>query len=172
MGSSAINYSGSAGGRLVQLVKYETGVYASGVVNMVQDNSKPQNTEGDQYLELDITPTNAANILEIDVLLNVSNTTGGQCIAALFQDDAVDAIAVGANLQAGADFNQVKIKHYMVASGVVPTTFKVRAGSVAGGMTDFNGRNSAPYFDEAFASSIAIAEIGPGIGGGDTPTYQ
>ena len=51
--------------RLVQVVNTETGAVATGTTNAVADNTIPQNTEGDEYMTLAITPTNTNNKLLI-----------------------------------------------------------------------------------------------------------
>lgn len=162
MTSSAINYTGSAGGRVVQVQKYETGAVATGTTVMVQDDNIPQNTDGDEYMSFSITPTNASNILKIDVVLNCAHSVGGQHMMSLFQDTTADALATVANLQSGNDFNQLKLTHYMTAGTTDSTTFKVRSGSVSGGTMTFNGKTGTRYFGGTSASSLTITEIAPG----------
>ncbi len=53
--------------RLVQVVNTETGAVATGTTVMPADNTIPQNTEGDEYMTLAITPTNTNNKLLIEV---------------------------------------------------------------------------------------------------------
>jgi len=66
-----VNYAVAASqmpsGSLVQSVGTVTGAVATGTTQMVLDDTIPQNTEGDQYMTRAITPTNASNILEIEV---------------------------------------------------------------------------------------------------------
>ena len=174
MGSSAINYQGSAGGRVVQMVNVMDSAYVNyGAQTIPKENTKPQNNEGAELMSLAITPTNAANVLRVDVVAYATLTGGASTLtAALFRDDIVDAVSTGGYYEAGGIMESANFSYFVVPSGVVETTFKLRAGGSGGETLYFNGDNGQPRYDETLASSMTITEIGPGIGGGDTPTYQ
>ena len=61
------NVAGQEQARLVQVVNTQTGAVATGTTVMPIDDTIPQNTEGDQYMTLAITPTHASNKLLIEV---------------------------------------------------------------------------------------------------------
>ena len=161
-------YSGSAwvaiGGstsKVIQMVNTQTGTVATGSGNIPSDNSIPQNTEGDQYMSLSITPTSASSILLIDVVAIASAASDTFLSAALFQDSTANALASIAGLIAGTDkVYTFAFRHKMTAGTTSATTFKVRIGGNAGNTT-FNGRASGQLHGGVLASSITITEYTP-----------
>jgi len=148
-------------GHIVQVVNTQTGAVATGTTLMVADDTIPQNTEGDQYMTLAITPSNTSNKLLIEVLINLSHATaGGRFIIALFQDSTASAVAAVANHSASAQVTEtIILRHYMAAGTTSATTFKVRAGETGSGTTTFNGSGGSRELGGVMASSITITEI-------------
>lgn len=146
-------------GSIVQVVNVEDAAVATGSTAIPYDDTIPQNTEGDQYMSLAITPTNASNILEITAVLVLSSNTAGRMVAALFRDSAAGAIAVATHSQSGtaAPINLV-LRHRLVAGSVAATTFKIRAGAAAGTNT-FNGDAAARKYGGVALSDLTIKEI-------------
>lgn len=147
-------------GKLVQIVNTQTGAVATGTTAIPIDDTIPQNTEGDQYMSLAITPASAANTLKIEVVWNGTNSGGANTlVVALFQDSTANALACASRFigTAGA-LGQLIFTYYMTAGTTSATTFKVRAGANAG-TTTFNGAAGARYFGGVFISSITITEI-------------
>lgn len=161
MSNSAFSlFTGS--GISVQTVNTQTGAVATGATVMPYDDTMPQNTEGDQYMTLVVTPTNASNKLRIDVVLQASNSTADGFSAALFQDSTANALAAGSTFSEANVGNKqgiINFTHYMTAGTTSSTTFKVRAGSQSAGTLTFNGNSSARRFGGVSASSITITEI-------------
>lgn len=146
----------------VQMVNFETGAVATGTTIIPQDDTIPQNTEGDQYMSLAITPTNAASLLLIDVTAVLSNSAvaGNSLIAALFQDTTANALAAAYDFQNTATgVMTVHFRHKMTAGTTSSTTFKVRCGGNGAGTTTFNGNGGSRIFGGVMASSITIMEI-------------
>lgn len=156
----ASGVAGGGGGALVQVVNTQTGAKATGATVIPYDDTIPQNTEGDEYMTLAITPTSATNILKIEVVAFLSSGVGNWVMAALFQDTVADALAVSMvyNATAGASENSV-FTHYMTAGTTSAIMFKVRAGGLSAGTTTFNGTTAARRFGGVMASSITISEI-------------
>ena len=153
------------GGNVVkQVVTLVTGAVA--VTNpatvMIIDDTKPQNTEGDQYMELAITPTSATNKLVIEVVANAAFNVAGFGGAALFQDAVADALASIFEAPTGTNnIWQFAFNHVMTAGGTSAITFKVRIGPVSAGITTFNGQSGARLLGGVCASSIIISEVEP-----------
>lgn len=152
-------------GSTAQVVNTETGAVATGTTTIPNDDTIPQNTEGDQYMSLAITPKNAGSTLIIDVVWTGSNGgvgTGNLIAAALFQDSTANALAA---MQNGADASGspclIFFRHKMTAGGTSATTFKVRAGANVAGTTTFNGVAGGRLLGGVMASSITITEILP-----------
>ena len=151
-------------GSVVQVVNTISGAVATGTTLMPYDDTIPQNTEGDQYMTLAITPTSATNKLKIDVVFNCGNSSGaGMMSVALFQDTTAGALAaVGDQYLTGAKEAVICFTHYMTSGTTSATTFKVRAGSDQAGTTTFNGNGQAAgtrTFGGVGASSITITEV-------------
>lgn len=145
---------------VVQVVNTTDGAVATGTTTIPYDDTIPQNTEGDQYMTLAITPKATTNKLIIDVVVYVSNSSAGQYTAALFQDSTAGALAIGDTYQSNAQGLSVLVfRHYMTAGTTSATTFKVRAGCNVAGTTTFNGSGGARKFGGVFSSSITITEV-------------
>lgn len=160
--TAAANGSGGSS-VVVQIVTTQTGAVATGTTAVPTDDTIPQNTEGDEYMTLGVTPTNAAHKLRIDVVLfgtasanNKWNTVG------LFQDSTADALAVGASFQTLATAGMpVSFSHIMTAGTTSATTFKVRAGTQGSATFTFNGQSGGRLWGGVIASSITITEYVP-----------
>lgn len=146
--------------KVVQVVNTQTGTLATGTTAIPIDNTIPQNTEGDQYMTLAITPTNSNNNLKIEVVVNGAPDIGTWCLAALFQDTTANALAAQVSYQgANGGGTNLVFTHYMTAGTTSSTTFKVRAGTSTGSRFSFNGGTGNQFMGGVMASSITITEI-------------
>jgi hypothetical protein len=150
-------------GAVIQVVNVMDGAVATGTTAMPEDDTIPQNTEGDEYMTLAITPTATTNKLKIDVVFNcASNTDGQTTVIGLFQDSTAGALAAIAdqiNLSTNSEPRVMAFTHFMTAGTVSSTTFKVRAGNQSTGTTTFNGKSAGRLLGGVMASSITITEI-------------
>ena len=151
---------------LAQIVTFQTGAVATGTTIIPLDDTIPQNTEGDQYMSLAITPVNALSTLEIDVLCHISGGTAGnlKLIAALFKDsdaNALSADVIGFDAGSANQAAPIAFKFIMSSGSTSPITFKVRGGSNVATTTTFNGSASARIFGGVMASRITIKEYLP-----------
>lgn len=147
---------------IAQVVHTADGAVATGTTTMPADDTIPQNTEGDQYLSLAITPTNSTNKLLIEVQMILANDTGADTLAALFQDIIVDALSASIQVgNAGNDMRILNIKHEMTAGTTSETIFKARGGCSAAGTTTFNGVLGVRKFGGVMNSYIRITEYKP-----------
>ncbi|MGQ0664386.1 MAG: hypothetical protein ACT4P2_12580, partial [Pseudomonadota bacterium] len=148
-------------GKLLQAVNTQTGEVATGTTIIDSDDTIPQNTEGDDYMTLAITPNNANNKLLIMATAYLSSNGAGPVITgALFQDTTANALAVQVwHANATGTMHSLDITHYMTAGTTAATTFKFRAGAHVAGTTSFNGRDGLRRYGGRIASSITILEI-------------
>lgn len=157
-GSQLTNISG---GKILQVVNVTDGAYASGTTVMVNDDTIPQNTEGNEFMTLAITPTSASSKLKIEVVC-VFSLPGDdqQGMVGLFQDTTANALAACfEEMGSGGRMNTVSFNHFMTAGTTSSTTFKVRAGGSHAGTVGFNGYGGARKLGGVMASSITITEI-------------
>ncbi len=162
--SSASAWQAMAIGRVVQVVNTQTGAVATGSSGIPLDDTIPQNTEGDEYMTLSITPTSATNKLKIEVVAMLSANAAVWVIGALFQDSVANAIAASMELcNSVGGSGSISFTHYMAAGTTSATTFKFRAGraTYAGSVTTLNGSAAARFLGGVMASSITITEIAP-----------
>ncbi len=149
------------GGNVVKIVNSQTGVSSTGATQLPADDTIPQNTEGDQYMSLAITPTKASNKLKIDIVWYGASDTTGEMVLALFQDATASALAAISEYDNIADATRsMSMTHYMTAGTTSETTFKVRAGTNGAGTTTFNGQSAGRLLGGVAASSITITELG------------
>lgn len=153
----------TVGKRIAQIVTTSTGAVATGTVTIPNDDTIPQNTEGDQYMTLTITPTNINSLLEIDMVghFATSGISGDNLAMALFQDTTANALSVTAETVNQNFIRCLKLKYTMTAGTTSATTFKMRAGYAQAGTTTFNGAGGGRKYGGAIASSIVIKEYLP-----------
>lgn len=148
--------------RCLQTVSTITGAVATGTTTIPFDNTKPQSSEGDQYMSLAITPQSASSTLVIDVTWHGCNSTAGANVltAALFRDSGADSLAAGWQTFANSNFPiSISYRYTMASPGTSATTFKVRAGCNAAGTTTFNGQSGGRIYGGVLASGIVIKEV-------------
>lgn len=153
--------SNALAGSVVQIVNTQTGASATGTTAIPFDDTIPQNTEGDEYMTLAITPTNASNKLKIDVVVQCGTNNAAILSCALFQDSTADALAASIpNNILGNTGTILNLTHYMTAGTTSATTFKVRAGTEVGSNTfRLNGTDGSRRYGGVCISSITITEI-------------
>lgn len=154
-------YNGDA--RILQTVSTQTGAVATGITTIPLNDTKPDQSvpEGDQYMSLAITPKSSLSTLVIDVSgFWASSAASGTMVAALFQDDTAEALAVGWDgIVSAGNPVELAFRHEMTSGTESETTFKVRAGLGTAGTTTFNGAAGNRFFGGALASGIRIQEV-------------
>lgn len=150
---------GKTTGDTVQVVNVTDSAVATGTTTMPRDDTIPQNTEGDEYMTLSITPTSTSNKLLIEVEAFVTISAIGSCSMALFQDSTAGALAATNNqIDTATAGGIVTLRYYMTAGTTSSTTFKVRMAPNTGTLT-FNGASGSRLYGGVAASSITITEI-------------
>jgi len=147
--------------KVVQVQRAQYSSVVSGSSTMPVDNTIPQITEGSAFMELAITPTNASNLLQIDVVFFASHSNNREVAYAIFQDSTANALAAVAEVGTSGKPSVVTFSHQMVAGTTSATTLKVRAGpDSATHVIYLNGTSvGGGLFGGVAASSITITEI-------------
>jgi hypothetical protein len=146
-------------GTVIQRVNYQTGAVATGTTTIPADDTIPQNTEGDEYLSLSITPSSSSNLLFIHCVVCISNSANNSLAIALFQDSTANALATTMDYRLATIQTTIPLSYYMAAGTTSSTTFKVRAGGSNAGTTTLNGWGGDRKYGGTMASSITITEI-------------
>ena len=152
----------AGGGKVLQVVHVTDGTYASGTTVSIIDDTIPQNTEGDEFMTLAITPTAADSTLIIQAVGSfTSDTAHERSLMALFRDTTANAL-VGQVFEAGdAGFAgaMCMLNFSTAASSTSATTFKIRAGRESGGTTEFNSIAAGYDLAANAGGSMTIWEI-------------
>jgi len=146
-------------GTVIQMVNTATGAVATGTTLIPDDDTIPQNTEGDQYMSQSISPRSSANVLEVRAQIGYSLHSNTANSFAIFQDSVSNALAAvlqnTGSLNAGAH----SLEHMLIAGTVAATTFKLRAGGGAAGTFTFNGTTTSRRFGGVLNSYLRIKEV-------------
>ena len=149
-------------GKLAQVLSTLPTAVATGSTQIPTDDTIPQNTEGDEYMSLSITPKNAGSTLIIVACAMIACSASRTMTMALFQDTTGNALAAVCNFVAIANGNtQFLLLHTMTAGTTSATTFKIRIGANSTGTVTFNGNSSARLYGAIPKSAILILEILP-----------
>lgn len=151
----------SAPRRMVQNLNITTGAVATGTTLIPSDDTIPQITEGDKYMELAITPTNVLSILEITVIVNMAVNVDAVHAIAGFRDAVADSFATMRTYRLAGVSSYMTFSARVVAGSVAATTFTVRAGGQVANTTTFNGVAGGRLLGGSLASSITIKEYLP-----------
>lgn len=148
-----------AWGALVQQVADTDTAVATGTTAIPYDDSIPQNTEGDEYLSVSITPKNASHTLIVDVTVHVSHSASTPVTAAVFRDDSgADAVAATTMNCTAGEVLTIRLQWFVTAGSTSAITFSVRIGGATGATLTFNGNAGARRLGGVSASSLLIQE--------------
>ncbi len=148
-----------APGMVIQVQRTQLGTILNTAVDIPWDNTIPQNTEGAQAFAITFTPKFIGSLLKVDVVLNMSATSTGTSIGALFRDVIANALAAGAAVLTAGQGSQVSFSYFMVTSSLTAIDFKARFGGASTGTVTLNGYNSLQKLGGVMASSMTITEI-------------
>lgn len=141
-------------------VCFQTGAVATGTTALPDDDTIPQNNEGDQFMSQVFRPTNVNNKLRIKVVFNWNGSLATFLGLALFQDATAGALAATRGNNSNGAYGAVQTLEWEMKAGTIAlTTFKVRAGGTTGTIT-FNGTGGGRIYGGVMASYISIEEIG------------
>ncbi len=144
-------------GDVVQTVHYATGDSASGTGVIPLDDTIPQNTEGNEFLSVAITPKSVSNKLLIEAQIFCIPTVDCHPTIAIFKDTAADALA--AKCEHTNCYVILPIKHEMIANTTSQITFKVRAGLDVAGTLYLNGNSISRIYGGVANSFIRVTEF-------------
>lgn len=146
---------------VLQQVSTDVAAVATGTTVMPMDDTIPQNTEGDEYMTLAITPLSASSNLIIDVVAHVTvATTAQHIVGAIFQDTTANALGASAiYVTTVAQVLAMRFSVKVASGSTVARTFKFRAGPATGNTMTFNGAGGLRRLGGVISSSIRITEV-------------
>lgn len=146
-------------GYTIQSSLFTTGSASTGTTTIPDDDTIPQNSEGNQYMSLSFLPTCASNILWISAQGHFKHTAAGFQVMSLFQDATANALAATISGSVGSnDWEASRIEYPMIAGTTSSTTFNIRAGKEFAGTQTFNGTTGSRMFGGVLNSYIRIEE--------------
>lgn len=159
LASESIGNSQIILGMPVQKVSSAFSAVSTGTVLIPQDDTVPQNTEGNEIMTQAVTPKSSTNILVIEVTACLAYSVISNVTVALFQDSTAGALAAIGQVNGAANgMYNYTLTHTMIAGTTSATTFKVRAGGEAAGTITFNGKSGGRLYGAITKSSIVITE--------------
>ena len=149
------------GGKLLQQVNTQTGAVSTGTTIFPEDDSIPQNTEGDEYMTLSITPKSATSVINIEVHVFYSQSAGTRSGIGLFKDTDADALAFTSNfIKDVTSMSNMQVFYSETSGNTTARTYKVRCGNIQNaGTFTFNGQGGNRKFGGTVLSTIRILEI-------------
>ena len=149
------------GGKLLQQVHTQTGAVNTGTTIFPEDDSIPQNTEGDEYMTLSITPKSATSVINIEAHVFYSNTNSTRAGLGLFKDSDADALAFTSNfIDDLTSMSNMQVFYSETSGNTTARTYKVRCGNIqTAGTFTFNGQGGNRKFGGTVLSTIRILEI-------------
>jgi hypothetical protein len=126
-----------------------------------QDNTKPQNTEGEEVITASITPSSNTNKVLVEALLNGTQENGGAgtITVALFKDSDASAIATTHHTFTAGYGGQIHLVFQDSPATASSVTYKIRAGYGAGGGGFFiNQFASGAAYDGTMISCLKLTE--------------
>jgi hypothetical protein len=152
--------TGSVGSNVLVQSVY-SGYTAADTTNVTipNDDSIPQNTEGKEFMSATITPQNANNSIEIQIVIYGAASVAAVITVAIFRDTTADAIAATTQ-QVSVNNGRSTINTFVrvSAGSTSPTTFKIRAGLGGAGTFTFNGAGGGREYGAINKSAIVLRE--------------
>jgi len=147
-------------GNTKQIVTTQTGAMSTGTTVFPEDDTIPQNSEGDEYMTLAITPKSATSRLLITAQVFGSVSSGTRWGIGLFKDSTANALSFAtAFVKDATSMATCYIEHSLISGSTSEQTFKIRAGGLSSATFTFNGQSGARKFGGVILSSIHIVEI-------------
>jgi hypothetical protein len=145
--------------RVLQQVSASSSAYASGTTTTPADDTIPQQTEGNEFLTVTITPKSATSTLLVEVNANCSSSAAGTMTSAIFRDLGANAIAAQGQYLAVNELFVSVVRVFVAASSTSATTFKLRVGCNNAGTVALNGVSGSRLYGGAAMSTITVTEI-------------
>jgi hypothetical protein len=142
----------------VQSASHVRGDYLSQAVQIPQDDTIPQITEGAEYLSVvGFAPLFIGSRVRITVQFICTCPVAAMLVGALFRSGTPDALAVSALVNANVDWEVIlPINYEFISASLAPFTYSFRAGTGPNAVR-MNGRG-ARFFGGAYNSVLRVDE--------------
>lgn len=156
------SWSTPSGGKVIQIVTTSTSAVATGSTVLPLDDTIPQNTEGDQYLTLAITPTSVSNKIKVEFSAFAADSVIAWITVALYRDSVANALGATAVYSGTANAGIHTILDFIeTAPSTSAITYKIRIGTSSAGTITLNGSAGGRFFGGVAAATLTITEYAP-----------
>lgn len=159
--NGTISVSQKEPGKVLQQVNTQTGAVATGTTIFPEDDTIPQNTEGDEFMTLSITPKSATSTINIEAHVFYSCTASTRAGLGIFKDSDADALAFTSNfIKDLTSMGNMQAFYSETSGNTTARTYKIRCGNIqTAGTFTFNGQGGVRKFGGTVLSTIRILEI-------------
>jgi hypothetical protein len=164
MGFSAIQNVPRPDG-IIQVISVQSTAKMSSSSIILKDNSAPQITEGVEYFNLSITPTDATSLILIKLVApQVAGGVGIFPTLAIFRSDQNDALICtqGIAHTGLGEYVSKKLYVYTTAGTTSPLTISMRFGPSGAGTVYMNADDTnTQYFGGTWITAMTATELAP-----------
>lgn len=151
-------------GEIVQIVREVSAAVATGTTPVPNDDTRPLNSEGDEYQDIAITLTSLCNVVRVRHVGNYASSNTDTGITAFLHTSGADAVAVARGSRPGTAGVPCQVvldyqRFSGIAAGDPVIGFNVRAGTASAGTTTFNGSAGARLYGGFMLSHLTAEEI-------------
>lgn len=151
-------------GETIDVQTHESIAVATGTTVIPYDDTIPQRTEGDNYLNGAVTPASPSNLIRHTVLFNCAHSSGANpIIAALFYQSGfgtADALAASINTPPAANLpTEIRLEHMHRAGSSSAIGFQVNAGCNTAGTLTVNGAGGVRKLGGVLSSTWTTEQV-------------
>jgi hypothetical protein len=146
-------------GMVLGLTSVYSGAVATGIATVPYDDSIPQITEGDQFLEVSYTPKSSTSKLIVESVGHFSTSGVSQTAMSLYRDSEVNAIATTWQYTSTDTELAYHLNTEVTSGNTSPKRFSMRFGGDSASTTTFNGANATRKYGGNLTSFIRVTEI-------------
>lgn len=148
-------------GEVTQSISSVSTSFSTGTTVLPADNTVPQNTEGDQYATITLTPQSTMNLLKFKIQTHAACSAANLVFsAAIFKDSDASAIAAFMHQMTAADIGINFHGEYMrLATSTSSATYNLRCGASNASTLTYNGAAGANIFNGVSNSIFSCEEI-------------
>ena len=152
-----------ATGKLLQHKETSSSAVATGTTLIPEDDTIPQNDEGNEFITLEITPVSATSTMYITTQIFFSNGATTRTGIALFKDSGANALAfTSVFIKDATSMGNGVLRYAEVTGNTTARTYKIRVGGMgtSNATITFNGQSTNRKFGGIDTlSSIQILEV-------------
>lgn len=148
-------------GRVIQTKTVRDGAFQTGTTILPFDDTIPQNTDGNNFLSISITPKSTSSKIIVEAIINLGFNGSTDLSGALFLSGQLNALDAKSTF-VGTGSTQVvslALSAEYANTTLVAKTFDLHGGGSNAGTCYFNGSDGVRKFGGVYYSSIKVTEV-------------